>query len=331
MRRRHHMTIRMITICKERWRRRRAGTSPVKALARLFKRSETAIHAAIKAPTPSSDNMASHSHPKVSVAHQKLFARKMMLHGPVRSEELLQLLQQIEGCADDIVSPDTCKRYLLSAGLTHYATQTMPPIRERDHPARLRFAQRMLNHVPVTVFVDETTLGHMHSTAPGYYGTASGEHYALLVPTHIRSNVIGAITENHQVPLFFPKTKVNGEVFAQALVDFKKDLGPEISYIVMDNAPIHGTQGVQEELPSLQLEQLHIPPYSPDLNLIEHAWAWLKRSIDVDNLQNSFTSTDDLDGAAVELWLTMNKARILESYRASLRSIIAAKGAYTGA
>ena len=47
--------------------------------------------------------------------------------------------------------------------------------------------------------------------------------------------------------------------------------------VVMDNLSSHKVNGVQELIEKAGAEVLYLPPYSPDLNPIEKAWAKLKQ------------------------------------------------------
>jgi transposase len=49
--------------------------------------------------------------------------------------------------------------------------------------------------------------------------------------------------------------------------------------VVMDNLSSHKVQGVSERIERAGAELLYLPPYSPDLNPIEKAWAKLKQLI----------------------------------------------------
>jgi len=49
--------------------------------------------------------------------------------------------------------------------------------------------------------------------------------------------------------------------------------------VVMDNAPWHKGRDIKEMIESTGAKLLMLPPYSPDLNPIEHAWANLKAAI----------------------------------------------------
>ena len=46
--------------------------------------------------------------------------------------------------------------------------------------------------------------------------------------------------------------------------------------VVMDNLPAHKVQGVREAIEAAGAELRYLPPYSPDLNPIENAFAKLK-------------------------------------------------------
>ena len=69
---------------------------------------------------------------------------------------------------------------------------------------------------------------------------------------------------------------MNGKLF---LVYLKKVLAPTLSpgdIVVMDNLPAHKVSGIEEIITACGAELRYQPPYSPDLNPIELAFAKLK-------------------------------------------------------
>lgn len=66
--------------------------------------------------------------------------------------------------------------------------------------------------------------------------------------------------------------------------------------VVMDNLSAHKVQGVRELLQARGAEVLYLPPYSPDLNPIEKAWAKIKQYL----RSTQARSKEDLDQGITE-------------------------------
>ena len=61
--------------------------------------------------------------------------------------------------------------------------------------------------------------------------------------------------------------------------------------VIMDNAPWHKGNDIKEMIEATGAKLIKLPPYSPDLNPIEHAWANLKHY--VKSAKNSFDDFSD--------------------------------------
>jgi transposase len=69
---------------------------------------------------------------------------------------------------------------------------------------------------------------------------------------------------------------ING---ARFLAYVEQALAPTLragDVVVMDNLPAHKVKGVRAAIAAVGASLLYLPPYSPDLNPIEHAFAKLK-------------------------------------------------------
>ena len=90
---------------------------------------------------------------------------------------------------------------------------------------------------------------------------------------------------------------MDGEAF---LVYLRRVLAPVLTagdIVVMDNLPAHKVSGVREAIEAKGATLLYLPPYSPDFNPIEKAFAKLKAA-----LRKAAARTID------ELWNTIAKA-----------------------
>ena len=54
---------------------------------------------------------------------------------------------------------------------------------------------------------------------------------------------------------------------------------PRYSIIILDNASFHRKSTLMTLTQTADCEVLFLPPYSPDLNIIEKFWAWLKSKL----------------------------------------------------
>jgi transposase len=128
-------------------------------------------------------------------------------------------------------------------------------------------------------YVDETGIDHfLHRP---YARATRGEpvHAAVSGKKYKRTSVVAA--------------QVGGEIIASMQYDgtmdsalfeawFEKMLLPSLdpsTVIVMDNASFHRKSVLLPLAQSDGHRLLFLPPYSPELNPIEHLWAWLKQKL----------------------------------------------------
>lgn len=69
------------------------------------------------------------------------------------------------------------------------------------------------------------------------------------------------------------------------------------SVIVMDNASFHRKNKLLEIAKNYKKTLIFLPPYSPELNLIERFWAWLKQY-----LRKNLYLFDSLDDAIYSIF-----------------------------
>ena len=144
-----------------------------------------------------------------------------------------------------------------------------------DEKLRLEFQIALTKYeeegIPVA-YLDES--GFANDT-PRTHGYASiGERCYGKYDWHARgrTNVIGAITSNQFITTCLFDTNINSDIFYAWLND---DLLPKLSektVIVMDNATFNKRSDMVEAIKRAGHILEYMPPYSPDLNPIEHKW-----------------------------------------------------------
>ncbi|QQR54279.1 transposase [bacterium] len=91
-----------------------------------------------------------------------------------------------------------------------------------------------------------------------------------------RTNAIAALIGSSLITATLFECSIDSTLFYHFIVD---ELLPKLSsktVIVMDNAAFHKVKGIQDVIKQAGHILLFLPPYSPDLNPIEHKWAQLK-------------------------------------------------------
>jgi transposase len=150
------------------------------------------------------------------------------------------------------------------------------------------------------IFVDET--GAATTMARRYGRSARGLRLDGPVPHgHWKSTTfVGALTSRGFLAPYVTDGAMNGVLF-KAWVE--QMLAPELrpgDIVVMDNLPAHKVAGIRQAIEARDAKLRYLPPYSPDLNPIEQAFAKLKALLrkaaerTVDGLWNAIGKLLDL-------------------------------------
>jgi transposase len=93
------------------------------------------------------------------------------------------------------------------------------------------------------------------------------------------TTILGAMSLNGMIATMTVEAATDREIF---LAYVEQVLCPTLKpddVVVMDNLSSHKVDGVRERIGRMGAEVLYLPPYSPDLNPIEKAWAKLKQRL----------------------------------------------------
>jgi len=91
-----------------------------------------------------------------------------------------------------------------------------------------------------------------------------------------RVNAIGALVKGKLKAVGLIEGTVNSAVFLVWLTQILLPVLSPASVVVMDNASFHKRAEIQLALKAAGHTLHYLPPYSPDLNPIEHKWAQAK-------------------------------------------------------
>jgi transposase len=89
--------------------------------------------------------------------------------------------------------------------------------------------------------------------------------------------ILGAMSVRGMIATMTIEAATDAEIF---LAYLEQILFPALrpgDVVIMDNLSSHKVSGVRELIEAAGAELLYLPPYSPDLNPIEKAWAKLKQ------------------------------------------------------
>lgn len=95
-----------------------------------------------------------------------------------------------------------------------------------------------------------------------------------------RINVLGAIDAViKEVTTLINTTYITAETIMAFLQQLKVKYPEKPIVIIMDNAKYQRCKAVQEVADTLNITLLFLPPYSPNLNIIERLWKFTKKKV----------------------------------------------------
>lgn len=160
------------------------------------------------------------------------------------------------------------------------------------------------------MFCDETRFNLIHSDGRVLVWRQPGERYVennMAVQESFGGggiNVWAGVMYNGKTELFISGRTVDGEVYKNNILrnfvlPFARNFGHDF-LLIDDNARPHRARIVQEFLEVSNINQLRLPPKSPDFNIIEHVWSCLK--LRVRSRENAPETLEELAITIQEEW-----------------------------
>lgn len=227
---------------------------------------------------------------KTSVKEDVLIARAVKVN-PSATQRNIQYT--INSSRQNKISQPTICRRLKEQGIRKYTTKKKPYISKNNKAKRLKFAHDHINKplefwrnilwTDESIFSLDGTWGRKF-----YYSTPSEQlKRAVITPTrhsgggHIM--IWGSISYNGVGPIQILRGNVRQSQYLELLNEIGLVAGCNligIDFMLQhDNAPVHKGKIVSKFLKDIGQNVLEWPPQSPDLNVIENVWAYIKREI----------------------------------------------------
>ncbi|MFK7872196.1 MAG: IS630 family transposase [Oligoflexales bacterium] len=130
------------------------------------------------------------------------------------------------------------------------------------------------------IYLDECGVKKNESCQHGWSHKSSRLHGLKGSSQHKAVNIIGSLNNHSEIiaPFVF-KGSCTAEVFNAYLEKvLSQHLGGN-AVVVLDNASFHKSSDIVQIAQEYGAEVLYLPPYSPDLNPIEHKWHQVKTKI----------------------------------------------------
>lgn len=119
----------------------------------------------------------------------------------------------------------------------------------------------------------------LHNSQPAYGWIKKGKEQVLKTNTgRMRININGAYDIENQKAVIREDESINSQSTIALLEQMLKEQPLGMLYIILDNAKYYRSKLVQEFLGENQrIQFIFLPPYSPNLNIIERLWKFFKK------------------------------------------------------
>lgn len=240
------------------------------------------------------------------------------------------------------ISQPTIHRRLREANIKKYTTQKKPFISKANKLKRLKFAREHINK-PLEfwrniLWTDESIFSLDGTWGRQFFYSKPSEKLkrAVVAPTRHSGGghlmIWGCISYNSVGPITWLRGKLVQSRYLELLNDVALVAGCKLIgenfMLQQDNAPIHKAKMILKFLKDLDQSLLEWPPQSPDLNVIENVWAYIKKKIPCDVGRTEEATWN----AIINAWNTMPTdflKNLIDSMPRRLAEVMKSKGGNT--
>jgi transposase len=219
-------------------------------------------------------------------AHAERLKEVFKKQPPHTVNQAIEMIEQETGVR---LQPSACRTFLRKLGMKFRRCGLVPGKAQDDDGQRQ--AQQEFHDQKLQPLLEEARQGKRTvlfvDAAHFVMGAFLGMLWCfvrLLLPSSSgrkRYNVLGAYDPiRHEVVTLTNDTVVNQETFCALLDKIAADVGTGLPItLVLDNARYQKCQSVFDKAGALGIELLYLPAYSPNLNLIERLWRFVKKQV----------------------------------------------------
>jgi hypothetical protein len=212
--------------------------------------------------------------------HEKEIAINLIIEQP-RSPKIV--LAKLAEKTNKEVSTSTLKRIAKAADLTW--KRVRKSLNSKKDEKEFEKAKKEINELKKQqqdgkidlCYFDES--GFSLDPSVPYAWQPRGENIEVPSAKSKRLNVLGFLNAHeNQLESFCFQCNVDTRVVVSCFNEFSKNITKE-TVVILDNASIHTSDEFQESIPEWKKRGLfikYLPPYSPELNLIETLWRFIK-------------------------------------------------------
>jgi transposase len=129
-------------------------------------------------------------------------------------------------------------------------------------------------------------------------------------PGRFRLNVIAAIHATSQkLTALYNTTYITADTVVQLLEEIARQYAGLPVYIILDNARYQHCQLVKDTALKLKLNLVFLPPYSPNLNLIERLWKFVKAEVCA---ANYFQDAKTFQNSIIDFLYQLNRKKSMK-------------------
>jgi len=223
-------------------------------------------------------------------AHREQLKEEFEARPPKSINEAVERIEKLTGIRR---SPTQIRKFLKDLGLKRLKVGQVPAkadpekqktFLEEELEPRLEEARQGKRHVffiDAAHFVMQPFLGFLWCFVRQFIQAPSGRK---------RFNVLGALhATSLQVVTFTNDSYINALSVAKLMCKIAVDFAGLPITLVMDNARYQRCRFVMDLATALGIELLFLPPYSPNLNLIERLWKFIKKKCLYSKYYETFT------------------------------------------